>query len=53
MYKYLDPILRLANAQSLLTFGQGDRCPGSMERGGLFYPESGYPCDPRQVPTGN
>jgi hypothetical protein len=24
-----------------------------MERGGLFYPESGYPCDPRQVPTGN
>jgi phospholipid/cholesterol/gamma-HCH transport system substrate-binding protein len=53
VYKYLDPILRLANAQSLLTFGQGDRCPGSMERGGVFYPESGYPCNPSQVPTGN
>jgi phospholipid/cholesterol/gamma-HCH transport system substrate-binding protein len=36
----------------LLTTGQGDRCPGSMERGGLWYPESGYPCNPSQVPTG-
>ncbi len=36
----------------LLTSGQGDRCPGSMERGGIWYPESGYPCDPSQVPTG-
>jgi phospholipid/cholesterol/gamma-HCH transport system substrate-binding protein len=35
-----------------LTTGQGDRCPGSMERGGVYYPESGYPCNPSQVPTG-
>jgi phospholipid/cholesterol/gamma-HCH transport system substrate-binding protein len=43
---------RLQFAQSVLTTGQGDRCPGSMERGALFYPESGFPCDPSQVPTG-
>jgi phospholipid/cholesterol/gamma-HCH transport system substrate-binding protein len=36
----------------LLTTGQGDRCPGSMERGALWYPETGYPCNPSQVPTG-
>jgi hypothetical protein len=36
----------------ILTTGQGDRCPGSMERGAVFYPESGYPCNPSQVPTG-
>lgn len=46
-------------ASSLLTTGQGDRCPGSMERGpggagtsAAFIPESGYPCSPNQVPTG-
>ncbi|MGZ6579355.1 MAG: hypothetical protein ACXVEW_13480, partial [Solirubrobacteraceae bacterium] len=36
----------------LLTTGQGDRCPGSMERGAIYYPESGFPCDPSQVPAG-
>ncbi len=36
----------------LLTTGQGDRCPGSMERGAIFFPESGFPCNPSQVPTG-
>ncbi|MBV9196289.1 MAG: MCE family protein [Solirubrobacterales bacterium] len=36
----------------LLTLGQGDRCPGSMERGGLWYPEPGFPCNPSEVPTG-
>jgi phospholipid/cholesterol/gamma-HCH transport system substrate-binding protein len=36
----------------LLTTGQGDRCPGSQERGALWYPESGFPCNPSQVPTG-
>jgi phospholipid/cholesterol/gamma-HCH transport system substrate-binding protein len=36
----------------LLTSGFGDRCPGSMERGAIYYPESGYPCSPNQVPTG-
>ena len=35
-----------------LTTGQGDRCPGSMERGAVFYPESGFPCNPNEVPTG-
>ncbi|MGH2866524.1 MAG: MlaD family protein [Solirubrobacteraceae bacterium] len=38
--------------QGLLTTGQGDRCPGSIERGAVFFPESGYPCNPNQVPTG-
>jgi phospholipid/cholesterol/gamma-HCH transport system substrate-binding protein len=36
----------------LVTIGQGDRCPGSMERGGAYFPESGFPCTPSQVPTG-
>lgn len=36
----------------ILTTGQGDRCPGSMERGAVWYPETGYPCNPNQVPTG-
>jgi phospholipid/cholesterol/gamma-HCH transport system substrate-binding protein len=36
----------------LITSGQGDRCPGSMERGAVYYPYSGYPCTPSEVPTG-
>jgi phospholipid/cholesterol/gamma-HCH transport system substrate-binding protein len=56
----LTPAERFFNAFGLgkpgsggaLTFQQGDRCPGSMERGGVFYPESGYPCTPAEVPTG-
>jgi phospholipid/cholesterol/gamma-HCH transport system substrate-binding protein len=36
----------------LIVSGQGSRCPGSMERGGVYYPESGFPCNPKQVPTG-
>ncbi|MGI8428527.1 MAG: MlaD family protein [Solirubrobacteraceae bacterium] len=46
---------RLLNALgggTAMTSGQGDRCPGSMERGAIFYPESGYPCNPREVPVG-
>ena len=53
-------------AKGVLTTGQGDRCPGSMERGptpsspagagwrpsGALYPESGFPCNPSEVPTG-
>jgi phospholipid/cholesterol/gamma-HCH transport system substrate-binding protein len=35
-----------------LQTGYGDRCPGSMERGTVFYPETGFPCNPKQVPTG-
>jgi len=35
-----------------LTAFQGDRCPGSIERGALFFPESGFPCNPSEVPTG-
>jgi hypothetical protein len=35
-----------------ITAFQGDRCPGSMERGALWYPQSGYPCNPSEVPTG-
>jgi phospholipid/cholesterol/gamma-HCH transport system substrate-binding protein len=65
---YLDPVLREVLAfggsgtgtggsstptQGILTTGQGDRCPGSMERGATYYPESGYPCNPSETPTGN
>ena len=35
-----------------LTAFQGDRCPGSVERGALFFPESGFPCNPAEVPSG-
>ena len=48
----LDPVLQTLSSSGLLVSGQGDRCPGSMERGGIFYPESGYPCTPSEVPTG-
>ncbi len=48
----LDIGQRLQNLLGLVTTGQGDRCPGSMERGALWYPESGYPCNPSMVPTG-
>ena len=36
----------------LLTTQQGDRCPGSQERGALYYPEPGFPCNPNEKPTG-
>jgi phospholipid/cholesterol/gamma-HCH transport system substrate-binding protein len=53
-----NPGLREAFAKSTLTTGQGDRCPGSMERGPTpgtsagWYPQTGYPCTPSEVPTG-
>jgi phospholipid/cholesterol/gamma-HCH transport system substrate-binding protein len=53
-----NPGARQAFASSALTTGQGDRCPGSMERGPTpgtssgWFPESGFPCSPDQVPTG-
>jgi phospholipid/cholesterol/gamma-HCH transport system substrate-binding protein len=40
------------STSGLLTTGQGDRCPGSSERGAVYYPESGFPCNPAEVPTG-
>ena len=52
------PTGREGFANSVLTTGQGDRCPGSMERGptpgSSATPPlpSGFPCDPSQVPTG-
>ncbi len=48
----LAPAERYLNALNVMSFGNGDRCPGSMERGGVFYPESGFPCNPSEVPTG-
>ena len=41
-----------SNSQGAVVTGQGDRCPGSMERGAIYYPESGFPCNPSEVPTG-
>jgi phospholipid/cholesterol/gamma-HCH transport system substrate-binding protein len=48
---------RAAYTQGLITTGQGDRCPGSMERGptsgtSATSVESGFPCDQSEVPTG-
>jgi hypothetical protein len=41
------------NSQSMgITAHQGDRCPGSVERGALWYPQTGYPCNPNEKPTG-
>jgi phospholipid/cholesterol/gamma-HCH transport system substrate-binding protein len=40
------------NPAGAITTGQGDRCPGSMERGAIYYPESGFPCTPSEVPSG-
>lgn len=53
-----DPSQRLPFTKSLITVGQGDRCPGSMERGptdpgsSATDVESGFPCTLSQVPTG-
>jgi phospholipid/cholesterol/gamma-HCH transport system substrate-binding protein len=52
-----DPTGRAGFASSVLTAGQGDRCPGSMERGptsgtSATQVESGFPCTQSQVPTG-
>jgi phospholipid/cholesterol/gamma-HCH transport system substrate-binding protein len=48
----VDRLLSTFKSTGLLAFGQGDRCPGSMERGALYYPETGYQCTPSEVPTG-
>jgi phospholipid/cholesterol/gamma-HCH transport system substrate-binding protein len=48
----VDRLLSVLKSAGLLVFGQGDRCPGSMERGAIYYPETGYQCDPTEVPTG-
>jgi phospholipid/cholesterol/gamma-HCH transport system substrate-binding protein len=48
-----DASARLALTKSLITTDQGDRCPGSMERGAIYYPYKGYACDPTEVPTGS
>lgn len=49
---FLNPVLRELTAEQSLQFDQGSRCPGSMERGALYYPETGYPCNPKEVPYG-
>jgi phospholipid/cholesterol/gamma-HCH transport system substrate-binding protein len=55
---FADPALRFQYAfgpngtGGTLVTGQGDRCPGSMERGAIWYPESGFPCNRNEVPTG-
>ena len=41
-----------SNSQGVLVTGQGDRCPGSVERGAIYYPETGFPCNPSEIPTG-
>ncbi len=48
----LDVLAKPGPNQTIQT-GLGDRCPGSMERGALYFPEPGYPCNPNQKPTGS
>jgi phospholipid/cholesterol/gamma-HCH transport system substrate-binding protein len=55
-----DPAARLSFFKSVATTNQGDRCPGSMERGpggggtsAEYYPYKGFPCTPSQIPTGS
>ena len=48
----VDRLLSTLTSSGQLVSGQGDRCPGSMERGALYYPETGYPCNPNETPTG-
>jgi phospholipid/cholesterol/gamma-HCH transport system substrate-binding protein len=48
------PPKRLPFAKKVLTFGQGNRCPGSMERGGLWDPYPGMGakyCSKSEVPS--
>jgi hypothetical protein len=43
----------VGNASNMgITAHQGDRCPGSVERRALWFPWSGYPCNPNEKPTG-
>jgi phospholipid/cholesterol/gamma-HCH transport system substrate-binding protein len=55
----LQPSLRAALAYgsgstpASVTTNYGDRCPGSMERGAMWYPYQGYACSPNQQPTGS
>ncbi|HET9718686.1 MAG TPA: MlaD family protein [Solirubrobacteraceae bacterium] len=55
----LQPSLRAALAYGSgstpgsVTTNYGDRCPGSMERGAMWYPYPGYACSPNQQPTGS
>jgi phospholipid/cholesterol/gamma-HCH transport system substrate-binding protein len=49
------PSNRLTFAKSHLTFDQGNRCPGSMERGGVWDPYPGMGrnyCNPKETPPG-
>jgi phospholipid/cholesterol/gamma-HCH transport system substrate-binding protein len=48
----LRQLLDFGGSQGSVVTNQGDRCPGSMERGALYYPYQGYPCSPNEIPTG-
>jgi hypothetical protein len=48
----LDPLLQQSSLKSLLSLGQRDRCPGSVERNSVWKPTPNFPCDETQVPLG-
>ena len=48
----IDPVLQTQSLNSLLSLGQRNRCPGSVERGSVWKPTPDYPCDATQVPLG-
>jgi hypothetical protein len=48
----IPPDLREEAFRSLASLGQRSRCPGAMERGAVWKPTPGFPCDERQQPEG-
>jgi phospholipid/cholesterol/gamma-HCH transport system substrate-binding protein len=48
----LSPVLQVTGLNKIITLGQTNRCPGSMERGSVWKPTPNYNCDETQVPPG-
>jgi phospholipid/cholesterol/gamma-HCH transport system substrate-binding protein len=51
----LTPILpedRAAAFSSIASLDQRDRCPGAIERGGIYKPSASYECNANQLPLG-
>jgi hypothetical protein len=48
----IPPDLREQAFKDLASLGQRDRCPGAMERGAVWKPSPGFPCDATQQPEG-
>jgi phospholipid/cholesterol/gamma-HCH transport system substrate-binding protein len=49
---FLAQLFGAGGGKGALTTGYGDRCPGSIERGGTWKPSQSFPCDQSEGPTG-